>query len=120
MKKKHYRFVFLVCPLIASALLVSCVDSGYAVGSNLSSGGARHGVYSTLPNSFVGNAYYHNGQYYSGGNREIGNYVYEGKSYNDRYSHNGQYIYGGSYKTYNSNRRHSRRNTRILGTRYRR
>jgi hypothetical protein len=120
MKKHHCRFAFLVCPLLASALLSSCVDPGYATYNRQSSGDSRHSVYSTLPSSFVGDAYFHNGQYYSGGNYETGRYLNGGNRYSNRYYHNGQYIYGGSYKTYDSSRRHDHRDGDRSGTRNRR
>ncbi|QTN32903.1 hypothetical protein HZ994_11400 [Akkermansiaceae bacterium] len=64
-----------------------------------------------MPNTFVGSAYYHNGQYYSGGSYQTGRYVYGGNPYTSRYYHNGQYIYGGRYKDYGSNRSHDLRDT---------
>lgn len=81
------------------------------MGRQDSSDGSRYTVYSSLPDSYVGSAYYYNGRYYSGGNYQTGRYVYEGVPYTDRYYHNGQYIYGGSYKTYDSNRRYNGRDT---------
>jgi len=98
----------------------SCVDPGYAAYNGHSSGASRHGVYSTLPSSFVGNAYHYNGRYYSGGNYQTGRYDHGGKRYSNRYYHNGQYIYGGSYKTYDSSRRHDHRDGDRSGTRNRR
>lgn len=112
MKKHHCRFAFLVCHLVASALLSSCVDPGYSTYNRHSSGGSRYGVYSTLPDSFIGSAYNYNGQYYSGGSYQTGRYIYGGNQYTSRYYHNGQYIYGGSYKNYDSNRSHDHHDRR--------
>lgn len=104
MKRNHYRIAFLVCPLIASTLLSSCVYPGYDLGRYDSSGDSRYDVYSSLPDSYVGSTYYYDGRYYSGGNYETGMFFHKGKPYTSRYYHNGQYLYGGSYKTYDLNR----------------
>jgi hypothetical protein len=90
------------------------------MGNRHSSRGSGYGVYSTLPNSFVGSAYYHNGHYYSGGNFQTGSYFNGGNRYTSRYYHNGRYIYGGSYKTYDSNRHHDHRTTNHSNYRRRR
>jgi hypothetical protein len=111
MKRNHYRIAFLVCPLIASTLLSSCVYPGYDLGRRDSSGDSRYDVYPSLPDSYVGSAYYYNGRYYSGGTYETGRFFYGGKPYTSRYYHNGQYLYGGRYMTYDSNRSYYGRDT---------
>ena len=99
MKKNYRRIGILVCPLAASALLSSCIipmntDDHYGTA------GGGYSVHTSLPTSFVGSAYYHDGRYYSGGRYQTGRYVYGGRPYSSRYHYNGQYIYGGEYQQY--------------------
>lgn len=110
MKKHFRRFTPLLISISAAALLGSCVDPGYS-GGHRSSGGRGVTVYSTLPNSFTGNAYYHNGRYYSGGNYQTGRYRDGGRSYSERYYHNGRYYYGGKYQQHGA--KPARQNSRL-------
>lgn len=80
---------------IASASLSSCVVSDYPGGPVVGSVSTSFGVYDTLPQSYVGDAYYYRNRYYYGGSYERGRYYYQGRQYNDRYNHGGQYFYGG-------------------------
>ena len=57
-----------------------------------------HGVWTTVPDDYDGDYYYHNKQYYYGGKREIGDFEWEGRHYKDRYEHEGKWIYGGEWK----------------------
>lgn len=112
MKKNYQRLALIASPLVASALLNSCVVPNDA---HYSASGGDYGVYTTLPTSFNGDAYYHNGRYYSGGNYETGRYDYNGRRYDSRYYHDGKYIYGGKYKRYNdTTRRSSDRNSSLF------
>jgi len=79
-------------------MLVSCVDPGRSGSGHISSASRGAPVYATLPNTFAGNAYLHNGRYYSGGNYQTGRYHDHGRSYGNRYYHNGRYYYGGEYQ----------------------
>ena len=96
-----------VLPLLLAASITSCVDTGYyggprsSMGGGVAVGGGR-GYYTTLPSNYVGNAYYYNGRYYSGGNYQTGVYTYQGRTYNNRYYQNGQYLYGGVHRHYGS------------------
>ncbi|HBJ87969.1 MAG TPA: hypothetical protein DDZ88_29750 [Verrucomicrobiales bacterium] len=102
-----------VLPLLLAASITSCVDTGYYGGPRSSYGGASvgasRGYYTTLPSNYVGNAYYYNGRYYSGGNYQTGTYTYQGRTYNNRYYQNGQYLYGGVHQHHGptSSRQHS-------------
>ena len=119
--------VFLLS-IVLSAGMTSCVDpsfggggygGGYGgYGSNFGNAfgygnGAGYGSsypggygnggfnsYTTLPSNFNGNAYNHNGLYYTGGKYQTGSYSYQGQPYSNRYYHNGQYYYGGSHQNY--------------------
>lgn len=108
MKQTYQRIAILVFPLLASVLLSSCDGTGFSTGELYTSSGTDHGVYTTLPSSFVGNAYYHDGRYYSGGNYQTGRYDYGGRQYTNRYRHNGKYIYGGEYKQFDRSSHRSR------------
>ena len=97
--KKHYRrFAPLLIPITVSVLLVSCVDPGYSGAGHDPSSGGGHGVYSRLPEGFVGDSYFYNGHYYSGGRYQTGRYNDRGRSYSNRYFHNGRYYYGGDFQ----------------------
>ena len=100
MKKNHHRAGILICPLIATALLSSCIIPEYPRGARYSSNTGRYNVYSALPDTYVGGAYYQGGRYYSGGNYQTGSYRYDGRIYTNRYYHDGKYIYGGVYNEY--------------------
>ena len=99
MKKNH---CFRILPLFASILAIvftsGCVSTGYVDGGHHPQSVGVHGVYTTLPSTFHGSAYYHGGRYYSGGNYQSGRYNYQGRAYTNRYYYNGQYIYGGTYR----------------------
>lgn len=97
MKKHSCRFASLLIPVVASLTLSSCVVP-VVDGTQYPSSGGGHMVYTTLPTTFVGSAYYHQGRYYSGGNYQTGRYRYDGRVYDQRYSHNGRYYYGGRYQ----------------------
>lgn len=81
-----------------------------ATDDHYASTGGRYNVYTSLPTTFVGSAYHHDGRYYAGGDYQTGRYNYAGRPYTSRYYYNGQYIYGGNYQQYDD-RRTSRRNT---------
>jgi hypothetical protein len=98
MTKKHRWIAPLLISISASALLTSCLVPGYAEGGRYLTAARGVTVYTTLPDTFTGNAYYHNGRYYSGGNYQTGRYHDHGRSYGDRYYHNGRYYYGGEYQ----------------------
>jgi hypothetical protein len=100
MKKHVLRFGLLICPLASVITLSSCVVPGYPGDTRYSSSRGASGVYNTLPTTFVGSAYYHDGRYYSGGNYQTGRYNYGGRQYTSRYYHNGNYIYGGRHQQY--------------------
>lgn len=87
----------MLLPLIASVGLSSCIVP-VADDVHYPSTAGGHMVYTTLPNTFAGSAYYYNGRYYSGGAYQTGRYRDHGRSYSSRYYHNGQYIYGGKYQ----------------------
>ncbi len=95
-----------VLPLLLAAAITSCVDTGHYGGPRQPYGGASlsagRGYYTTLPSNYVGNAYYYNGRYYSGGNYQTGTYTYQGRTYNNRYYQNGQYLYGGVHQHHGS------------------
>lgn len=82
--------------LVLSAAMTSCVDPGYA-GNGYGSG---YNTYSTLPRNYSGSAYLYNNRYYSGGQYQTGRYSYQGRNYDSRYFHNGQYYYGGNHQHY--------------------
>lgn len=92
------RITLPVLALATIALLPSCVieeQRGYyrrptAVIST-------PGFYASLPGSYRGEYYQHDGRYYYGGRHEQGHYRYNGRIYDQRYNHNGQYYYGGQY-----------------------
>lgn len=109
MNKNIPRIGFLVCPLAASILLSSCIVPAYPVDDYYASGGGSHGVYTILPNSFVGSAYFNDGRYYTGGRYQTGRYNYQGRQYTSRYYYNGQYVYGGRYQQYEPERQTYRR-----------
>lgn len=100
MTKNNHRIGFLVCPLSASILLSSCVVPAYPVDHHHASGGGGHRVYTALPNTFVGSAYFNDGRYYTGGRYQTGRYNYRGRQYTSRYYYDGQYVYGGRYQQY--------------------
>jgi hypothetical protein len=83
----------------ASASLSSCVVSDYPGGpatpvvTSLS-----FGIYDTLPDAYVGDAYYYRDHYYYGGVYQRGRYSYQGREYSDRYYHGGKYYYGGRHE----------------------
>ena len=74
--------------------------SGYGGGYGGGYGNSIYNSYTTLPSNYSGNAYNHNGIYYTGGKYQTGNYNHQGQSYNNRYYHNGQYFYGGNHQNY--------------------
>ena len=79
----------------AAVSFSSCVVSDYPGGPATGSVSTTFGIYDTLPNTYVGDAYYYRNRYYYGGNYETGRYMYQGSPYTNRYYHNGQYYYGG-------------------------
>jgi hypothetical protein len=119
MKNQPYRFLPLLVPLFSSAILTSCVVPVETEGSHYTSTGGGHMVYTTLPTSFVGSAYYYDGRYYSGGRYQTGTYSYRGRPYSNRYHYNGKYYYGGRYQEHgardtrsNNRREEDRRDSR--------
>lgn len=90
----------LLLSLALSVGLSSCVDAGLGGGYGSGYAGGGFNNYASLPPNFNGNAYHHNGRYYSGGNYQTGNYNHQGQAYTNRYQHNGQYYYGGSHQHY--------------------
>ena len=63
-----------------------------------------HGVWTTVPEDYDGDYYFHNKQYYYGGKRESGDFEWEGRHYTDRYQHDGKWIYGGEWKHHDRKR----------------
>lgn len=55
------------------------------------------GYYDSLPSSYRGDYYQHNGRYYYGGRHEVGHYRSDGRVYGNRYYQGGRYYYGGQY-----------------------
>jgi hypothetical protein len=55
------------------------------------------GVWTTVPEDYDGDYFIYNNQYYHGGKYEKGDFVWEGKHYQDRYMHEGKWIYGGKW-----------------------
>jgi hypothetical protein len=107
MKKSFYQIAPLLMPVLAAALMSSCVESGYPGSYRVT---ASHGVYTVLPGNFVGSTYYYNGRYYSGGRYQSGRFHYQGRAYDNRYVYNGQYLYGGRYQQHgNDSPRYDRR-----------
>ena len=99
MKKNHLsRTIPLLVSMLGVIFVSGCVSTGYVDGGHRPQSVGVHGVYTTLPRTFHGSAYYHGGRYYSGGNYQSGRYNYQGRSYSNRYYYNGQYIYGGTYR----------------------
>ena len=90
----------LLLPVIAILPLSSCIDPMMMGGSGYSNYGGGYNSYSTLPRNYSGNAYYHQGRYYTGGQHQMGNYTHQGQQYTSRYSHNGQNYYGGQHRQY--------------------
>lgn len=109
MQNNIHRIGFLGCPLAATILLSSCIVPAYQVDDYHTSTGGSHGVYTALPSSFVGGAYYNDGRYYSGGRYQTGRYNHQGRVYTNRYYYDGEYIYGGRYQQYEPLRRDERR-----------
>jgi hypothetical protein len=103
MTKDYRRLAPLVLSASVSFLLASCVDPGYSGASIRSYRTGANTVYTTLPSTFSGNAYFYNGRYYSGGSYQTGRYRDQGRSYNTRYYHNGRYYYGGEYQNHTGN-----------------
>ena len=95
----------LLIPAIALLTISSCVDP-MMYGGGYSNYGGGFGSYTTLPRYYSGHAYYHQGRYYTGGQHQMGNYNYQGRSYTSRYSHNGQYYYGGEHRHYQNGNWH--------------
>jgi hypothetical protein len=100
MNQNIHRTLFLACPLAASILLSSCIVPGYPADDYHASSSGSHRVYTALPGSFSGGAYYNDGRYYTGGRYQTGRYNYQGRQYTSRYDYNGQYVYGGRYQQY--------------------
>lgn len=98
MTKNQLRTAPLLLPLCAAALLSACVAPAYHGDAHYAARGRGHVVYTTLPTTFVGGAYYYNGRYYSGGHYQTGRYNDRGRYYTTRYYHNGHYYYGGHYQ----------------------
>ncbi|OYW76887.1 MAG: hypothetical protein B7Z37_06745 [Verrucomicrobia bacterium 12-59-8] len=96
MKLVHLQKALLLPAVLLSLSLTACVEPLYTNGT----GYGGYGSYSTLPRNYSGNAYQHNGRYYSGGQYQNGNYNYQGRNYDSRYYHNGQYYYGGNHRAY--------------------
>jgi hypothetical protein len=62
------------------------------------------GVWTTVPDDYEGDYYFHNKQYYYGGKHELGDFESEGRHYQDRYEHEGKYLYGGEWKHHDRKR----------------
>lgn len=56
------------------------------------------GVWTKVPDDYVGDYYFYNNQYYYGGKHETGDFEWEGHRYKDRYEHEGKWIYGGKWE----------------------
>lgn len=115
MKTNPLRAASGLALILFPLLLGSCVDPYYYGVDHHHYPSRGYVVYRTLPPNYVGNVYYYNGSYYTGGRYQTGVYVYGGRTYRDRYYYKGRYIYGGSYKQYprrdhrTDDRRHDRR-----------
>ena len=95
----------LILAFALSAGITSCVDpsfvgNGYGSGYGNGYGGGGYNSYTVLPSNYSGNAYNHNGVYYTGGRYQTGSYNHQGQTYNNRYYHNGQYYYGGNHQNH--------------------
>lgn len=84
------------CLALAGAAMISCVVPVYPGNRPYAAGG--YGYYSSLPSTYVGDAYFYGGRYYYGGRYESGRYYHQGRPYSGRYYHNGQYYYGGRHE----------------------
>lgn len=91
--------------VLAGSSMTSCVVPAYPQGRTYSTVGV--GYYSSLPSTYVGDAYYLGGRYYYGGRYETGRYYYQGRPYSDRYYHGGHYYYGGRHE-HHASRDHDR------------
>lgn len=109
MKKSIHRIGIQMFPIAASIVLSSCIVPAYPGDNHHASAGGSYGVYTVLPDSFVGSAYYNDGRYYTGGRYQTGRYDHDGRQYTSRYYYNGQYVYGGRYQQYEPSRQTSRR-----------
>ena len=99
--------------LALSGGITSCVDAGLAGGGYGNSG---YNSYTVLPSNFNGNAYNHNGLYYTGGRYQNGSFNHQGQTYNNRYYHNGQYYYGGNHYNYSPQQRNGYRSNVNVNT----
>lgn len=96
----------LVLPALAGLCVASCTNPatsrgpGPGVNTAYASYGTGFVTYSTLPVTYTGNAYRHQGRYYTGGRFETGRFQHNGQTYASRYYHNGRYYYGGTHQYY--------------------
>ncbi len=56
------------------------------------------GVWTTVPEDYDGDYYFHDGHYYHGGRHEVGEFEWNGAHYKDRYEHEGKWVYGGKWE----------------------
>ncbi len=83
---------------LAGASMPSCVVPVYPGDVAYGSAGGGYGYYTSLPSTYVGDAYFLGGRYYYGGRYETGRYYYQGRHYSNRYYHQGHYYYGGRHE----------------------
>lgn len=94
--------VSLGLPLAAAFGLAACSAHVYRDDGPRYSSGGEYRVYATVPTDYVGEVYFYDGRYYSGGRYESGRYSYKGRTYSSRYYHSGRYYYGGNYQHHRS------------------
>jgi len=88
--------------LAAAFGLAACSAHVYRDDGPRYSSGGEYRVYTTVPSHYVGDVYFYDGRYYSGGRYESGRYSYNGRNYSSRYYHSGRYYYGGNYQHHRS------------------
>lgn len=91
----HPRIGKSLSALAITGMLGSCIVPGFDDRGRHESYNPPFRVYQSLPTSFYGSAYYHDGRYYTGGQHQTGSYIHQGRQYTSRYRYNKSFLYGG-------------------------